>query len=136
MRRESLLAGAKALGRWLPAVLLILIFLPQGWSKFSDTSGWAVAFRHWGYPDWFRILIGVTELTAAILLLTGRAAVWGALLIIAVMLGGTATHLLFDHGRHVTSEVVPVVLASIVVYARRGQLRRAKAMLVGDQYPL
>ena len=103
---------ARLIGTWLPAVLLAFIFVPQGWAKFSDTSGWAVAFRHWGYPDWFRILIGVVELSAVVLLLSGRAAVVGALLIIAVMLGAMGTHLVFDHGRHMTSEVVPLTLES------------------------
>src|SRR5438132_2097195 len=112
----------KLIGTWTPAVLLTLIFVPAGWAKFSDTSGWAIAFRHWGYPDWFRVSIGVLELAAVGLLLSGRAAAWGGLLVIAVMLGGTATHIAFDHGRHVTSEVVPIVLAAIVVAMRRQQL--------------
>src|SRR5215213_2179413 len=109
---------------WLPALLLVTIFLPQGWAKFSDTSGWAVAFRHWGYPAWFRILIGVVELSAVGCLLSGRAAVLGAMMIITVMLGAMGTHVVFDHGRHLTSEVVPLTLATIVLVIRRSQLRR------------
>jgi uncharacterized membrane protein YphA (DoxX/SURF4 family) len=102
--------------------LLVLIFAPQGWSKFFDDSGWATAFRHWGYPDWFRVTVGVMELTAVVLLLLGRSAAFGALLIIVVMLGGMATHVIFDGGRHMTSEVVPLVLGSIVLAVRRQQL--------------
>jgi uncharacterized membrane protein YphA (DoxX/SURF4 family) len=123
MQRESLVRGAKTIGKWIPAVLLVLIFVPQGWAKFSDTSGWAVAFQHWGYPDWFRVTIGVLELSAVALLLTGRAAAFGAILIIVVMLGAEATHVIFDHGRHMTSEVVPLTLATIVLVVRRSQLR-------------
>ena len=77
-------------------------FAPQAWNKMSETSGWAIAFRHWGYPAWFRITIGVIEGLAGILLLWSRTAIVGAVLIIVVMLGGTATHLLKDHGRHST----------------------------------
>jgi putative oxidoreductase len=122
MRKDTLIRAGKTIGPWIPAVLLALIFVPQGWSKFSDVSGWAVAFRHWGYPDWFRITIGVVELSAVALLLLGRTAALGALLIGAVMLGGMATHLIFDGGRHMTSEVVPLVLATIVLALRRSQL--------------
>ena len=107
---------------WLPAILLILIFAPQGWAKFSATSGWGVAFRHWGYPDWFRITIGCLELAACVLLLSGRAAALGALIIVVVMLGGMTTHVIFDHGRHMTSEVVPLTLALITLFLRRDQL--------------
>jgi putative oxidoreductase len=110
--------------KWIPALLLVLIFAPQGWSKFSDTSGWAVAFRHWGYPDWFRMLIGAMELSAVALLLSGRGAVLGALLIVVVMLGGMGTHIVFDQGRHLTSEVVPLTLALVVLLMRREEVKR------------
>jgi len=126
MRRDQVTRGFKTLGVWIPALLLVAIFVPQGWAKFNDGSGWGIAFRHWGYPDWFRITIGVVELLAALLLLSGRAAAFGAALIILVMLGGMGTHLVFDQGRHLTSEVVPLTLAIIVLVARRGQVRRKR----------
>ena len=119
----------KIIGMWIPAILLVLIFAPQGWAKFNDASGWAAAFRHWGYPDWFRVTIGVVELSAVVLLLLGRTAAWGAILIVAVMLGAWATHVIFDGGRHMTSEVVPLVLATIVLVVRRGQVRDLAAQL-------
>ena len=123
MEKTKVIRVAKVVGMWIPAILLVLIFAPQGWSKFSDTSGWATAFRHWGYPDWFRVTIGIMEVSAVALLLLGRTAAFGAILIIVVMLGGMATHIIFDGGRHLTSEVVPLVLATIVLTVRRGQVR-------------
>ena len=122
MHRDTLIRTLKVVGTWVPALLLVLIFSRQGWSKFFDDSGWAIAFRHWGYPDWFRVTIGVTELTAVVLLLLGRTAAFGALLVIIVMLGGMATHVIFDGGRHMTSELVPLLLSSIVLAVRRRQL--------------
>lgn len=130
MNRTHLITAAKLIGTWLPAILLVLIFVPQGWSKFDDASGWARAFRFWGYPDWFRITIGVLELLAAILLIGGRTAALGAVIIILVMLGGMATHLIFEGGRHITSEVVPLVLATIVLVIRRNQLKTMVATRV------
>ena len=122
MNKTLLVKVAKLIGTWLPAILLILIFARQGWSKFNETSGWALAFRHWGYPDWFRVTIGVLELAAVVLLALGRTAAFGALIILAVMLGAWATHLIFDGGRHMTSEVVPLALALIVLIVRRRQV--------------
>ena len=122
MQKAAVIKAAKNIGMWIPAILLALIFAKQGWSKFDDASGWARAFRHWGYPDWFRITIGVIEISAVVLLILGRTAAFGALLIIIVMLGGMATHIIFDGGRHMTSEVVPLVLAFIVLAVRRRQL--------------
>lgn len=119
MNKATVVKYARLVGMWLPAILLLLIFLPAGWSKFSDTSGWSRAFRHWGYPDWFRILIGVLEIGGALALFWPRIAIGGALLIIAIMLGGTATHLLKDNGRHLTSEIVPIFLSTVLILSRR-----------------
>lgn len=131
MEKTGLVKVAKIVGTWIPAILLMLVFVPQGTAKFSDTSGWATAFRHWGYPDWFRMLIGTLELSAAVLLLLGRTAAFGAILIIVVMLGAWATHLIHDGGRHMTSEVGPLVLATIVLIVRRRQVSSALARLRG-----
>jgi uncharacterized membrane protein YphA (DoxX/SURF4 family) len=122
MTRTQLIKAARVIGTWLPAILLVLIFVPQGLAKFDDSSGWARAFRFWGYPDWFRITIGVLELLAVLLLISGRAAVLGAMTIMVVMLGGMATHVIFEGGKHMTSEVVPLTLATIVFVIRRKQL--------------
>jgi putative oxidoreductase len=122
MHKATVMKWARLIGMWIPAILLVLIFAPQGWSKFFDDSGWANAFRHWGYPDWFRVTIGVVELSAVLLLLSGRMAAVGASLIVAVMLGGMLTHVLFDGGRHMTSEIVPLTLATVVLVLRRKQL--------------
>jgi putative oxidoreductase len=121
VERQTVVRVAREVGKWIPVVLLLFIFLPQGWAKFSDTSGWARAFRIWGYPDWFRITIGVMELLAALVLLWPRTAALGALTIIVIMLGGMGTHLVLEHGRHMTSEVVPLTLATIVLIVRRGE---------------
>jgi len=117
-------AGARLAAVWIPTLFLVFVFVPQAWNKWSDTGGWAIAFRHWGYPVWFRILIGFVETAAALLLLWPRTAIIGAALIIAVMLGGTGTHIVKDHGRHVTSEVLPITLATIVLVTRRRMAAR------------
>ena len=127
MNRSRVIAAARVAAMWIPAVLLIFIFAPQGWNKFSPTSGWATAFRAWGYPDWFRVTIGVIELTAAFLLLWGRTALIGAGLIICVMLGAMGTHIVKEGGRHITSEVVPITLAIIVLVLRLRAARRPLA---------
>jgi len=129
MDRKRTVQTLKTIGVWIPVILLAFVFIPAGWAKFSATSGWGIAFRHWGYPDWFRITIGVLELSAVALLLSVRGAAYGAMLVIAVMLGGTATHIVLDHGRHVTSEVIPIALAIIVLVTRRAQIAELRARL-------
>jgi len=78
----------------------------------------ARAFALWHYPVWFRILIGVLETAAAILLLTRRTAPVGAALIAVVMIGGMATHIYWGRPAQVTSEILPLVLSLIVLAGR------------------
>ena len=104
---------------WVFALFLAWVFMRQGIAKFSDTSGWARAFRGWHFPDWFRILIGGIETIAAILLLTRRTAFAGAVMIIVVMIGAMGTHVYWGRPAQVTSEVLPLFLATVVALGRR-----------------
>src|SRR5262245_32013402 len=106
------------LALWVPTLFLIYVFARQGPSKFSDASGWARAFAAWHFPVWFRILIGMCETAAAALLLTRRTAPIGAALIGLVMLGGMGTHIYSGRPQQVTSEVMPLALALIVLTGR------------------
>lgn len=104
---------------WVFALFLAWIFIRQGAAKFSDTSGWARAFRFWQFPVWFRVLIGILETSAALLLLTRRTAFAGAVIIIVVMLGAMATHVYWGQPRQITSEILPLFLATMVAIGRR-----------------
>lgn len=104
---------------WILTLFLAWVFLRQGWAKFSNDSGWARAFRVWHYPDAFRIFIGVVEVCAALLLFVRRIAFIGAIMIIIIMLGAMATHVYWGQPRYITSEILPLVLASIVAWGRK-----------------
>lgn len=111
MVREALL--------WAIAAMLIMVFVRAGLDKFDASSGWARAFNVWGYPVWFRILIGVLEIVAALLLLWPRTAAYGAAIIVIVMLGGMGTHVLVEHRpSRVTSELLHLIFASAVLAGR------------------
>ena len=108
---------------WIISLFLAWVFLRQGYAKFSDTSGWARAFRIWHYPDWFRMLIGGIEVVGAVLVLVPRVATIGAVMIVCVMLGAMGTHLWFGPARHVTSEILPLTLATVIAFMRYRRLR-------------
>ena len=116
---------------WVFSLFLAWVFIRQGYAKFSDTSGWAQAFSVWHFPVWFRVLIGVAETIAAVLLLTRRTAMAGALIIIVVMLGAMGTHIYWGRPGQVTSEILPLLLATMVAIGRRRAffLRRREAQV-------
>ncbi|MGH7615460.1 MAG: DoxX family protein [Gemmatimonadales bacterium] len=106
-------------GLWVFALFLAWVFARQGIAKFSDESGWARAFRFWHFPVWFRLCVGVAETAAALLLLSRRTATAGAMIIIAVMIGAMGTHVYWGHPGQVTSEILPLILATCVALGRR-----------------
>jgi uncharacterized membrane protein YphA (DoxX/SURF4 family) len=115
---------------WLIACFLAWVFFRQGLAKFSSTSGWATAFRVWHYPDWFRIAVGVAEVAAAGLVLIPRTAFAGGLLIVGVMLGAMGTHVYWGNPGQVTSEVLPLLLGTLLALGRRKEFFAFRALRV------
>jgi putative oxidoreductase len=110
---------ARELLLWAITLMLIMVFVRAGLDKFDPSSGWAKAFNFWGYPVWFRMVIGVLEIAAALLLLWPRTAAYGAAIIIIVMLGGMGTHIFVEHRpSRVTSEVLQLIFATAVLAGR------------------
>jgi uncharacterized membrane protein YphA (DoxX/SURF4 family) len=74
-----------------------------------------------GYPDSaggdirtdLTFVVGLAELSGAILLLIPRLARFGALLLIAVMVGATATHLIHHEPQVVTTLVLLALLGVV-----------------------
>lgn len=79
---------------WTVCLLLAVAFVPAGWAKFFDDSGWSHAFAHWGFPVWFRIAIGLAEVGGGLALLVPATRIYAAALLAAVMIGGSVTHAL------------------------------------------
>jgi putative oxidoreductase len=93
---------------------MALLFAIQGVLKLMGSPAWVHRFQKWGYPAHFYLLVGLTEIVGAVLLLIPGAVRLGAMLLMVVMLGATATHLLHHEPQVVTTLVLLAVLSSIV----------------------
>ena len=105
---------------WIPTVLLVAMFLIAGLRKFPESGGWSQMFRAFGYPVWFRLLIGVVETAAALLLVVPRTAAYGAATMVVTMIGAIVT-ILSGRDSSLAAIAVPgicLVLALIVGAAR------------------
>ena len=109
---------------WVLQLLLAALFAIQGIMKLSGSPAWISRFRAWGYPDRFYLVVGLAELLGAVLLLIPRLARIGAVMLLVVMVGATATHLIHREPQILTTMVLATLLA-IVLYMRRGTVAKA-----------
>ena len=109
---------------WSVQVLLAAMFLLSGGSKLAGAAAMVTLFDAIGVGQWFRYITGGIEVASAVALLVPALAPFGAVALVATMIGAVATHLFVVGG----SPAVPVALlagALAVAWARRDQLARA-----------
>ena len=104
---------------WMIALFLALVCLRSGWLKVTGNIFWVRDFHRWGYPDWFRIVIGISELISTALLLVPRFAGYGASLFAAVMLGAIFTHYTHNETGRLPFNLFLLGLSLIIAFARR-----------------
>lgn len=97
--------------------VLAALFLFSGGSKLAGAEQHVQGFAHWGYPDWFRVVVGAVEVVAAILLLIPRLACVGAAALIVIMAGATYTHLFRATGEGPMAAMTVVLLVFLLIVA-------------------
>ena len=106
---------------WVVQIALAGMFLLAGGSKLLGAAPMVALFDAIGIGQWFRYVTGLIEVGSAIALLIPSFAVFGALALVATMVGAVATHLFIVPA----SPVLPAFLlfgAAAVVWTRRHQL--------------
>ncbi len=97
---------------WVLSALLAALFLMAGGSKLAGVQQHLEHFAKWGYPDWFRLLIGGAEVAGAVGLLVPRLATLASGGLAIIMAGAAYTHLSHDES---AQTVVPGVLLVALV---------------------
>jgi len=114
-------------GRWLLTGLcwfLALEFVVGGAAKFLPGETWFgrpfdERFVEWGYPAWFRFVVGAGEIVGGVLLVTRRRFL-GAALLVVILTGATITHIVNqDPLSDASSAPFHLVLALVVLWASR-----------------
>ena len=111
-------AGLVAL--WIVQIALAGMFLLAGGSKLLGAPAMVGLFDAIGIGQWFRYLTGLIEVGSALALLVPSFAVFGALALVATMVGAIAVHLFIVGG----SPALPAILllgSAGVTWARRHQ---------------
>jgi putative oxidoreductase len=113
---------------WAVQIALAGMFLLVGSSKLLSDPAMVGLFDAIGVGQWFRYLTGLIEVSSAVALLVPSFAVFGALALVATMIGAVTTHLFIVGG----SPALPAILllgSAAVVWARRHQLVRVRPMV-------
>jgi hypothetical protein len=118
---SSTTSRAATIALWATQIVVAAMFLFSGGLKLAGAAEMVGLFDAIGIGQWFRYLTGSIEVIAALLLLTPRLALFGALLLIPTMIGAVATHLFIVGG----TPILPIVLlvgSSAIAWGRRHQL--------------
>jgi DoxX-like protein len=97
----------------IPAVLLAVVLVWAGGLNIVAPDFIRSEFKGWGYPDWLRVGVGVTEWAAAVSLLFPATRSIGCALAVMVLLGVIVTFL--RHGERMRLEY-PLVLLALVLW--------------------
>ena len=113
---------------WAVQIALAGMFLLAGSSKLLGDPAMVQLFNAIGIGQWFRYLTGSIEVVSAVALLVPALAPFGAIALVATMIGAVATHLFLVGG----SPAVPGVLllgSLVVAWARRDRLSKVLSRL-------
>lgn len=102
----------------LLALGLATIFFLSGGTKLVGVKRIAAQFEHWRYPPSVRIAGGALEVTGAALLLLPDFTLYGALVLLGVLLTAIYTHVLRErlpkHAAPATLLLVLVILLGVL----------------------
>jgi uncharacterized membrane protein YphA (DoxX/SURF4 family) len=104
------------------------MFLLAGSSKLLGAPAMVGLFDAIGVGQWFRYLTGLIEVGSALALLVASIAVFGALALVATMVGAIVTHLFIVGGSPAPAAILLLGSAG-VVWARRHQLLRVQPIV-------
>ncbi len=107
---------------WASKVITSLGFLLASSGKLTQKEAVINMFREWGYFDGFYLLIGILELSLAILVLIPKTSVYAAIGLFAIMIGAMITHLIHDPLAEIIRPLVFMILLGIVIYFQRASL--------------
>ena len=111
---------ARTVALWATQIAAAGMFFFSGGLKLAGATEMVGLFDAIGIGQWFRYLTGSIEIVAALLLLTPRLALFGALLAIPTMIGAVVTHLFIVGGSPIPA-IVLLAGSSAIAWVRRHQ---------------
>jgi len=125
-QQDLKLGKMKRVGLWTLIGFLSVAFVLSGTMKFIKPEV-AEHFAQWGFADWFRVLIGLTEIAGGLALLAPRTTLYAAGALAVVMVGAVGTHVVHAEAGHAIAPLLLLGLLLTTGYARRPTQTRPAA---------
>jgi putative oxidoreductase len=109
---------------WAAQLLLAGMFLLAGGSKLAGVPAMVAMFDAIGVGQWFRYFTGLIEVGSAVALLVPSLAPFGAIALVATMVGAILTHLFVVGGSPAVAAIL-FIGSLAVAWARRDQISSA-----------
>ncbi|MEM7369347.1 MAG: DoxX family protein [Bacteroidota bacterium] len=114
---------AKNIVAWVIAILAGGFMILQGINKFIPSEAFDQMWTDiWGYPLWFKYVIGILEVAGGLGLFLLKFRVLAALGLIGLMLGAGVTHIRADQAEMLAMPMIPILLSAIIVFLRKEEL--------------
>ncbi len=117
---------------WIATILLAVIFLSEGASKFPESRLWVRMFDQIGFGQWFRYFTGVVEIAGALLLIVPATRLWGAVLLACTMCGALLVHALVTGIGRPSIGVVVLLLVLTAIGTDAKRRRQDQSALSAD----
>lgn len=111
-------------GALLLRVALAAFFVLLAAKNLGGDAHMAHDFRRWGYSLAFQRLVALAQVAGAVVLVFPSVCFWGGLLLVVLMLGAIATHLVHDPPATALAPLVVGILVAVSVVSFRPPLLR------------
>jgi len=101
---------------WTSKIILSILFLLASLGKLTQNQAVIEMFSDWGYFDGFYLIIGVLELSFAILLLIPKTSIFATIALFVIMVGALITHLIHDPLGQIFRPLIFMALLSVVMF--------------------
>lgn len=89
----AVLTSARGSTMWVMSSILTVLYIFAGGTKLIGMPMHIEHFAQWGYPNWFRFVVGTWEVLFGLLLLVPRVAAYAAIALAISMVGAIYTEI-------------------------------------------
>ncbi|WP_411894252.1 DoxX family protein [Winogradskyella sp. A2] len=99
---------------WILRGLVALGLLMASLGKLTNNPSVIEMFNNWGFPDRFYFIIGIIEITLAVLLLIPKTLKPSIIGIVVILIGASLTHIINDPLSQLIRPLIFFILVAII----------------------